>query len=61
MDNNTITAERLTEIFEIHGAYLISDETEGTVKQCNDNGAKLHCGLDAEGWAVRIAHPSARV
>lgn len=59
MDNNTITAERLTEIFEIHGAYLISEEIEDTVKQCNDNGAELQGGLDAEGWAIRIAQAEA--
>lgn len=57
--NKIITAERLKKIFEKNNAYLISHEVEDTVKHCNDNGAMFHCGLNAEGWAERIAKAEA--
>ncbi len=59
MTIKTITAAQLKEIFEKHGAYIVTREVEETVNQCNENGAVMRCGLDAEGWAERIAEAEA--
>ncbi|WP_434526382.1 hypothetical protein [Photorhabdus asymbiotica] len=53
MKITTITIIRLLEIYEEYGANISYREADDTAQRCNANGAILHCGLDAEGWARR--------
>lgn len=50
MKNKIIMEVELINIFESYGVYICLDEIEVIVKECNENGLVLYCGLNVEGW-----------